>query len=68
LEIEKIYHNDSILMIEHSPQEPLPDISETWNLIRQRRIGDTVISFVTPFIQNPSADQSRIEKRGMSQK
>ena len=57
LEIEKIYHDDSILVIEHDRRESLPDISETWNLIRQRRIGDTVISFITPFIQEPVMDK-----------
>jgi len=66
LEVKRIYHNDSILVIEHSPREPLPDISETWNLIRQRRIGDTVLSLITPFIQEPSLDQSGTEKRRTS--
>ena len=68
LEIEKIHHDDSILVIEHSRREPLSNISERWNLIRQRPMGDTVISFITPLIQKPLTDQIGIEKRGMSQK
>jgi 16S rRNA (guanine(966)-N(2))-methyltransferase RsmD len=43
-----IYHLDSILVIEHDRREPLPDILNGWNLIRERRMGDTVISFLTP--------------------
>jgi 16S rRNA (guanine966-N2)-methyltransferase len=44
----RIYHEDSILLIEHDRREPLPNIASRWDLIRQRRIGDTVISFLTP--------------------
>jgi 16S rRNA (guanine(966)-N(2))-methyltransferase RsmD len=43
-----IYNKDSILVIEHNKREPLPIILAGWNLIRQRKIGDTVISFLTP--------------------
>jgi len=43
-----IYHVNSILIIEHDRREPLPSILEGWNLIRERRMGDTVISFLTP--------------------
>ena len=43
-----IYHVNSILIIEHDRREPLPSIPEGWNLIRERRMGDTVISFLTP--------------------
>ncbi len=45
---ERIYHDDSILVIEHNRREPLSDISDSWNLTRQRRIGETVLSFLTP--------------------
>jgi 16S rRNA (guanine966-N2)-methyltransferase len=45
---ERIYHDDSILVIEHHRREPLFDISDSWNLTRQRRIGETLISFLTP--------------------
>jgi len=43
-----IYHKDSILVIEHNRREPLPRVLGGWNLIRQRRMGDTMISFLTP--------------------
>jgi 16S rRNA (guanine(966)-N(2))-methyltransferase RsmD len=44
----RVYHNDSILVIEHNRREPIPEKLEGWNLIRQRRIGDTLISFLSP--------------------
>jgi 16S rRNA (guanine(966)-N(2))-methyltransferase RsmD len=44
----QIYHKDSILVIEHDRREPLSTVMDGWNLIRQRRIGDTLISFLTP--------------------
>jgi 16S rRNA (guanine(966)-N(2))-methyltransferase RsmD len=44
-----IYHEDSILVIEHNRREPLSTVMDGWNLIRQRRIGDTLISFLTPW-------------------
>ena len=43
-----IYHTGSILVIEHDRREPMPDTLEGWNLVRERRLGDTVISFLTP--------------------
>lgn len=48
LSSHRIYHQDSFLVIEHDRREPLPKIVEGWDLIRQRRIGDTIISFLTP--------------------
>ena len=48
LETEPIYHQGSILVVQHDRREPLPDITEGWNVIRERRMGDTVISFLTP--------------------
>jgi 16S rRNA (guanine966-N2)-methyltransferase len=57
LDSHRIYHEDSILVIEHDRREPLPGIVVGWNLIRQRRIGDTVISFLT---QRPPAPSSQI--------
>jgi len=48
LNSEKIYHEDSILIIEHDRREPLPHVIAKWSLIRQRRIGDTVVSFLKP--------------------
>ena len=49
LNSHQIYHKDSILVIEHNRREPLSTVMEGWNLIRQRRIGDTLISFLTPW-------------------
>ncbi len=43
-----IYHRSSILVIEHNRREALPHGAGGWNLTRQRRIGDTMISFLTP--------------------
>jgi 16S rRNA (guanine(966)-N(2))-methyltransferase RsmD len=48
LNAHQIFHKDSILVVEHNRREPLPTTLEGWNLIRQRRIGETVISFLTP--------------------
>ena len=48
LTAQNIYRKDSILIIEHTRREPLPDMMEGWDLVRQRRIGDTLISFLTP--------------------
>jgi 16S rRNA (guanine(966)-N(2))-methyltransferase RsmD len=48
LQSEIIYHEDSILIIQHDRREPLPDIADRWTLIRERKIGDTVISFLVP--------------------
>jgi 16S rRNA (guanine966-N2)-methyltransferase len=48
LHSHRIYHEDSILVIEHDRREPIPEMVEGWILTRQRRIGDTVISFLTP--------------------
>jgi 16S rRNA (guanine966-N2)-methyltransferase len=56
LSSHQIYHRSSILIIEHTWREPLPHGPDGWNLIRQRRIGDTVISFLTP----PGGDHEQI--------
>jgi len=48
LETEPIYHEGSILVVQHDRREPLPDITQGWCVIRQRRMGDTVISFLMP--------------------
>jgi len=48
LNSQQICHKDSILVIEHNRREPLPHLMDGWNIIRQRRMGDTVISFLTP--------------------
>jgi len=51
-----IYHGSSILVIEHDRREPLPQGAGGWDLTRQRRIGDTVISFLTP----PGGDHEQV--------
>jgi len=48
LQSQKIYHEDTILIVEHDRREPLPQRSEGWKLVRQRRTGDTVVSFLMP--------------------
>jgi 16S rRNA (guanine966-N2)-methyltransferase len=48
LHSHRIYHEESILVIEHDRREPIPKRVEGWTLIRQREIGDTVISFLAP--------------------
>ncbi|MGB9627234.1 MAG: 16S rRNA (guanine(966)-N(2))-methyltransferase RsmD [Thermodesulfobacteriota bacterium] len=48
LKSQKIYHEDSILIIQHNRREPLPERLSEWNLFRQRKIGDTLISFLSP--------------------
>ncbi len=51
-----IYHRNSILVVEHNRREPLPQGAGGWDLTRQRRIGDTVISFLTP----PGGDHEQV--------
>ena len=48
LDSHRIYHEDSILIVEHDRREPIPEKVEGWTLARQRRIGDTLISFLIP--------------------
>ncbi len=42
----RIYHEGSILVIEHSRREPLPDTIEGWTSLKQRTMGDTIISIL----------------------
>jgi 16S rRNA (guanine(966)-N(2))-methyltransferase RsmD len=60
LNSHQIYDKDSILIIEHHRREPLPRIINGWNLIRQRQMGDTVISFLTPR-KAPGSTEAEIE-------
>ncbi len=48
LRTNPIYHDDSILVIQHDRREPLSPSAGHWNLIRQKRIGDTLLSFLEP--------------------
>ncbi len=44
-----IYHAGSILIIEHSRREPLPQRTGKWVLLKQRRFGDTLLSILKLF-------------------
>jgi 16S rRNA (guanine966-N2)-methyltransferase len=46
LETRPIYDEESILVVQHDRREPLPDISGRWTILRQRRMGDTLTSFL----------------------
>ena len=48
LNSERIYHEDSILIIEHDRREPLPDAIGEWGLIRQRGLETRSVSFLKP--------------------
>ena len=48
LSLNPIYHRDSILVIQHDRREPLSSSAGGWNLMRQKRIGDTLLSFLGP--------------------
>ncbi|MDP2970457.1 MAG: 16S rRNA (guanine(966)-N(2))-methyltransferase RsmD [Deltaproteobacteria bacterium] len=41
-----IYHEGSVLVIEHGRREPLPQKTGRWAVIKQRMIGDTIISIL----------------------
>ena len=41
-----IYHECSILVIEHSRHEPLPQKTGQWSVVKQRKTGDTMISIL----------------------
>jgi len=43
-----IHHEDSMLVIEHDRREPLPEVIEGWEVIKQRQLGNTVVSFLIP--------------------
>jgi 16S rRNA (guanine(966)-N(2))-methyltransferase RsmD len=56
LSFHPVYHRDSLLVIEHHRREALPPILDGWNLVRQRQMGETVISFLTPQGNRVSAE------------
>jgi 16S rRNA (guanine(966)-N(2))-methyltransferase RsmD len=43
-----VHHEGSLLVIEHDRREPLPGAVEGWEVIKQRKLGDTVVSFLVP--------------------
>ncbi len=55
-----IYHRDSILVVEHNRREPLPRVLDGWNLVRQQKIGDTLLSFLTYQVRD-QAPEAKIE-------
>jgi 16S rRNA (guanine966-N2)-methyltransferase len=55
LNSQRIYHEGSILVVQHDRREPISETIEGWNLFRQRRIGDTLISFLTPRPSTPAS-------------
>jgi 16S rRNA (guanine966-N2)-methyltransferase len=46
LNLCRIYHGGSVLVVEHDRREPLPEKMEEWDLARQKRMGDTLVSFL----------------------
>jgi 16S rRNA (guanine(966)-N(2))-methyltransferase RsmD len=50
-----IHHEGSLLVIEHDRRETLPDAVEGWEVIKQRKLGDTVVSFLTSIGSRRSA-------------
>jgi 16S rRNA (guanine966-N2)-methyltransferase len=57
LQFHPICQEDSVLVIEHDRREPLPSILKGWHLVRQRRIGDTLLSFLSPETISPSEEK-----------
>jgi 16S rRNA (guanine(966)-N(2))-methyltransferase RsmD len=55
---ERIYHEDSILIVEHNRREILPNLMVRWDLIRQRKIGDTIISFLKPRLSDDGQEST----------
>ena len=50
-----IHHEGSLLVIEHDRREPLPKGVQGWQVIKQRQLGDTIVSFLTPGKSETSA-------------
>jgi len=59
LNSHQIYHRDSILVIEHNRREPLPHILNGWSLVRQQKIGDTLLSFLTVRVRDDAPEVNR---------
>jgi 16S rRNA (guanine(966)-N(2))-methyltransferase RsmD len=64
LQSHMIYHKDSIVVIEHNRREPIPEIVGGWTLIRQRRMGDTMISFLIPHLSTKGPPNPLLVKEG----
>ncbi len=61
LNSQRIYHGGSILVVQHDRREPIPETVEGWKLFRQRRIGDTLISFLTPRLSGATGEDEQPE-------
>ena len=48
LQVRPLYHEDSIVVIEHDRRETLAEPTGGWTLARKRQFGDTVVSFIAP--------------------
>jgi 16S rRNA (guanine966-N2)-methyltransferase len=57
----RIYHGRSLLVIQHDRREPLPEPLRGWRPIRERRIGDTIVSFLRP--ENGPEGEETAERR-----
>ena len=58
LQSQRIYHERSILVLQHDRREPLPDPGGAWNLLQQRKIGDTILSILTPVSERSFTDMA----------
>ncbi len=57
LKSQMIYHEDSILVIQHDRREPLPESLNEFILVHQRKIGDTLLSFLSLRKQSPPKEE-----------
>ncbi|MCX8116532.1 MAG: 16S rRNA (guanine(966)-N(2))-methyltransferase RsmD [Desulfobacterota bacterium] len=56
-----IHRSGALLVIEHSRREPLPEETGGWGLLKQREVGDTVISILRK--QGGPSDGTEEERR-----
>lgn len=42
----RIFHEGSMLVIEHGRREPLPNTTADWTILKQRTMGDTIITIL----------------------
>ncbi len=57
LKSQMIYHEDSILVIQHDRREPLAESLNEFILVHQRKIGDTLLSFLSLRKQSPPKEE-----------
>jgi len=57
LNASSIYPEDALLVIQHDRREPLPNNLGGWVLSRQRKIGDTLVSFLARIPLEPGSTQ-----------